>query len=72
MHIKTIDGASSSDVAQTLQSRPNQGGPAVSLIQETKVRFDAAIVVSGPVFDRGDLAVDRPTGSLVFRGNPGI
>src|SRR3954463_5241498 len=69
VHIDNIDGRHRDQVAQALQTGPNQAGPALAIIQEAELLADVTAVGGRPRQQIAHLAADRLLLSLLVRGD---
>jgi hypothetical protein len=70
--IEAVQAASGRQVAQPLQGRPQQGGPAAAVVEETPLRRHDAAVGLGPLQQGGHLAGDAALQGLTATRHPGL
>lgn len=72
LHIDDLDGGQGDQVAQALQSGPDQAGAAVTVVEEAKFRADLMAIGGGPCQQITYLAVDGMPFCLLLGGHPSI
>ena len=70
--VEAVDGAGGGLVAEPLQPRPGQQGPADAVVDEPQLRVAVQAVVADAPLERLELAGDRVLLGLLLGGDPGV
>ena len=72
LDVESVEGAGGGLVAEPLQARPQEDGPADAVVDEPQLRVAVQAVVADAAVERLELAGDRALLGLPLGGDPGV